>query len=358
MKEEHESKEKIQLVNELKPPNESKDLHSERRNEEASRPSRPSLKPALPIASGATKYSSIYFNEGFFKTFHKNYPDIMNAPEGSGPPLLRFHLSEESKQWAQLLTNFQLPLVERQIMEFYVRSFQHARGSTASLIRALITPALVPRILHTPTTRPEVKNLVQSSNPFITGFDKRAFAEEHMRPLSEHFHQSGRLAALRPSPVAYFPFFLCEVASSHESLHLAELKNTRSADTIIQALTTLFDTAGQLELLNRNIVVFSLAHNDTIARVIGHYPVIEGGIVHHRAYHLITDDISVEAGKCYRVIRHFVERLYQEWSPRYRQLIQGALAVVVNSWENGAEQSRPYNQIKAEPSEERFSPQA
>ncbi|CAG9980418.1 unnamed protein product [Clonostachys byssicola] len=343
MKEEDETKEKIQLVNEPKSPNESKDLHSEKRNEEASGPSRPPLKPALPIASGATKYSSIFFNEGLFNTFHKNYPNIMNAPEGSSPPFLRFHLSEQSKQWAQLLTDFQLPLIDRQIMEFYVRSFQHARGSTASLIRALITPALVPRILHSPTTRPEMKNLVQSSNPSITGFEKRAFPEGHMQLLSEHFHQSGRLAALRPSAVVYFPFFLCEVASSHESLHLAELRNTRSADTIIQALTTLFDTAGQLELLNRNIVVFSLAHNDTIARVIGHYPVIEGGTVHYRAYHLITDDISVEAGKCYRVIRHFVERLNQEWSPRLLLLIQGALAAVANSRDHRAEQSRPDN---------------
>ncbi|CAH0050329.1 unnamed protein product [Clonostachys solani] len=352
MKEEDESKEKIQLIDELKPPNESKDLHSESGNEEASRPSRPSLKSELPITSGATEYSSIYFNEGLFKPFEINHPDTMNAQEGSGPLLLRFHLSEESKRWAQLLTNFQLPHIETPIMEFYVRSFQHAKGSTASLIRALITPALIPCILRTSSTRPEAKNLVQISNPIITGFDKRAFPEGHMRPLSEHFSRHGRLAALRPSAAVYFPFLLCEVASSHESLHLAELKNTRNADAIIQGLTTLFHTADQLELLNRNIVVFSLAHNDTIARVIGHYPVIDGGIVHHRAYHLITDDISVEAGKCYRIIRHFVERLYQEWSPGHLLLIQGALAAVVNSWDNGAQQSHPDNQMKAEPSEE------
>jgi hypothetical protein len=45
--------------------------------------------------------------------------------------------------------NFQLQEIETRILEFYVCSFQHARGS-ASLTRALITPALIPRILHTP----------------------------------------------------------------------------------------------------------------------------------------------------------------------------------------------------------------
>ncbi|VUC33045.1 unnamed protein product [Clonostachys rosea] len=354
MKEEDEFKKNIQLVDELRPPDEFKNPHSERGNGEASRPS---LKPALPFAPDAPRsrwYCNIYLNKQSLKPFGRNPLDNMNHPEGSGTQSAGCNLKEESEQWVQILTHFQHSEIETQFSDlmFYVRNFQHARGSTASLIRALITPALVPRILHTPTTRQEIKNLAQVSNPIMTGFDIKAFPEEHMRALSEHFCSYGQLAALRPATLVYFPFLLCEVASSQESLNLAELRNIQSAGTIIQGLVTLFDTADQLELLNRNIIVFSLAHNDTFARVMGHFPVIEDGVVKHREHHLMTDDISVEAGKCHRFIRHLVEKLYMEWSPRYLLLIQGALAAVVNSWEHTPEQSHLHDQMKVGPSEE------
>ena len=109
---------------------------------------------------------------------------------------------------------------------------------------------------------------------YCVGLDKSAFTSAQwmqMRALIRGVDRNPLMATWK----MWFPFFMCEVKASHESLEVAERQNMSSGSVAVNALVTLYRAAGRERELHRKIVAFSISHNIQIFEIYGHFASFE-----------------------------------------------------------------------------------
>jgi hypothetical protein len=71
----------------------------------------------------------------------------------------------------------------------------------------------------------------------------------------------------------YFPFLTCEVRCGDVGLDTADRQNAHSMTLAVRGIVELFKLVGREKELHREILAFSISHNDESVRIYGHYPV-------------------------------------------------------------------------------------
>lgn len=74
----------------------------------------------------------------------------------------------------------------------------------------------------------------------------------------------------------YFPFLTCEVKCGTAALDVSDRQNAQSMSVALRALVILFRSIKREVELDREILTFSISHDDRSVRIYGHYPVMEG----------------------------------------------------------------------------------
>ena len=74
----------------------------------------------------------------------------------------------------------------------------------------------------------------------------------------------------------YLLFLTCEVKCGAAALDVADRQNAHSMTVAVRGVVELFTLIGSEKELHREILAFSILHDDRMVRIYGHYPVING----------------------------------------------------------------------------------
>ncbi|KAK6522372.1 hypothetical protein TWF281_002937 [Arthrobotrys megalospora] len=160
---------------------------------------------------------------------------------------------------------------------------------------------------------------------YSVGFKREAFTKAQFNAILPFlgdflFDQACFMATY----LMFFPFLSCEVKCSGQPLEIADRQNAHSMGVAVKGVVELFKLVGRQQELNREILGFSISHDNKSVRIFGHYPVIEGDSVEYyrhpiRSYEFSTNpDIKWTAYK-------FTKSIYDLWVPTHFKRLCSAI---------------------------------
>ena len=160
---------------------------------------------------------------------------------------------------------------------------------------------------------------------FSVGLKSTAFTRDQLKKLKPFVGDWQDTSRLVATDEMYFPFLTCEVKCGNEALNIADRQNAHSASVAVNAVVELYRAVSRQDELHREILAFSISHDNRAARIYGHYPLIDGkDTAFHR--HLIDSfDIVSKNGKDKWTAYKFTRNVYDTFVPIHLERI---LAVI------------------------------
>lgn len=160
---------------------------------------------------------------------------------------------------------------------------------------------------------------------FSVGFRQDAFSDEQRRRLSPFLGEDTHTSLFRATHYMLFPFLTCEVKSGTGVLEVADRQNAHGAAIAVKTVVQLFALVHRQEELHREILAFSVSHDNRTIRIYGHFPAIDGQrTTYHR--HLIREFSFVEQrGKERWTAYKFTKGIYEKWMPTHLARISSAI---------------------------------
>ncbi|KAL8655788.1 MAG: hypothetical protein Q9210_000676 [Variospora velana] len=166
------------------------------------------------------------------------------------------------------------------------------------------------------------------------GLKPSAFTEEEIMKLKVY---TAPTRATLFTENMYFPFLMCEAKCGDQALDRADRQNMHSCSVAVNALVQLFravpaatgqeeETRSRVQELDREVLAFSIAHDNSSAQIYGHYAVIDGdktSFYRHPIYQLKFD---FSHGNDRWNFYQFVRSVYAEFAPIHMGRIQSAIA--------------------------------
>lgn len=115
----------------------------------------------------------------------------------------------------------------------------------------------------------------------------------------------------------YLPFFTCEVKCGAQGLNMADRQNAHSMTLAVRGVVELFRRVEREKEVDREILAFSVSHDDSIVRIYGHYPVINQRETRYYRYPIHSFDFTALEGKEKWTSYKFVKNLYDTWMPSH-----------------------------------------
>ncbi|RYC61999.1 hypothetical protein CHU98_g4217 [Xylaria longipes] len=168
---------------------------------------------------------------------------------------------------------------------------------------------------------------------YSVGFRREEFTEDQLKKLSPFLGDwiAGDLSLFMATYYMYFPFLACEVKCGAAALDVADRQNAHSMTIAARAIVELFRLVGREDEVHREIVAFSVSHDDRSVRIYGYYPVIgnketekyrETKYYRHPIY---TFDFTTLEGKDKWTAYRFVKNVYKTWMPNHLKRIRSAI---------------------------------
>ncbi|KAI9683909.1 MAG: hypothetical protein M1829_004244 [Trizodia sp. TS-e1964] len=145
---------------------------------------------------------------------------------------------------------------------------------------------------------------------YSVGFDISAFSEaqrEKLRPALGELLVRSRFMATH---YICFPFLTCEVKCAAGDLEIADRQNSHSLSLAVRGIFELFKLADRELELHREILTFSISHDNCFVRLYGYYPVFDGSkySIHRR----LVDLFSIMVAKNRWTAYNFTIQAYYE----------------------------------------------
>ncbi|KAL8696804.1 MAG: hypothetical protein Q9201_007468, partial [Fulgogasparrea decipioides] len=160
---------------------------------------------------------------------------------------------------------------------------------------------------------------------YSVGFRPSAFTEEQLIKLEplvgSVFDTSFFVATYR----MYFPFLTCEVKCGAAALDIADRQNAHSMTIAVRSVVELYRAVKRERELSREILAFSISHDDRTVRIYGHYAVIDGNKTTFYRHPIKTFDFTSEEGKDKWTAYTFTRNIYDIWMPVHLERICSAI---------------------------------
>lgn len=122
----------------------------------------------------------------------------------------------------------------------------------------------------------------------------------------------------------HFPFFTCEVTSL--SLDIADRQNAHNMTLAVRGVVELFRLVKREREIDREILAFSISHDNCAVRIYGHYPVIdEKNNISYYRHSIRAFFFTALDGKEKWTAYKFVRNIYDEWMPMHFKRICSAI---------------------------------
>lgn len=161
---------------------------------------------------------------------------------------------------------------------------------------------------------------------YAVGFDYPAFTEDQRQKL-QPFATFYEPSLYKGTHYMYFPFFTCEVkCGSGGQLVIADRQNAHSMTLAVRGVVDLFRKVKREKELHREILAWSISHDETTANIYGHYAVINGTKTTFHRYSLDSVSLSRRQGQERWTPYRFTMNLYENWMPTHFQRLCSAIA--------------------------------
>lgn len=174
-------------------------------------------------------------------------------------------------------------------------------------------------ILEGPRIRPDL----------AIGLFSSAFTEEEVEKLKRYTSVDNWTQITMHM---FFPFLMGEVKCGKESLNIADRQNMHSCSVAVRALLRIEQEADKyrpekkIASLNRQVLVFSISHDQQDARLYGHYAIIEGDKWTYYRYRIrkfdLIDNNSLLA------IHNFVRNILKSYLPKHLRRLKDSVAAL------------------------------
>ena len=162
---------------------------------------------------------------------------------------------------------------------------------------------------------------------YSVGFGRSAFTEEQLDKLKPFVGEPGFkfITYFMATTRIYFPFLTCEVKCGASALDFADRQNAQSMSVALRALVVLFGYVKREKELDREILTFSISHDDRSVRIYGHYPVIKEDKTTFYRHPIHEFGFKALDGKEKWTTLKFVKNVYDYYSPKLHKLICSAI---------------------------------
>ncbi|KAJ3490464.1 hypothetical protein NLG97_g5775 [Lecanicillium saksenae] len=163
---------------------------------------------------------------------------------------------------------------------------------------------------------------------YSVGFGRDAFNQDQLAKLSPFIGDvlGGDQSLFMATYYMYFPFLACEVKCGSGELEVADRQNAHSMTLAARAVTELFRAVKCEAEVHREILAFSVSHDDRSVRIYGHYPVIDGNqdIKYYR-HPIRSFDFTELDGREKWTAYRFTKNVYDSWMPSHFRRICSAI---------------------------------
>lgn len=164
---------------------------------------------------------------------------------------------------------------------------------------------------------------------YSVGFQRSAFTKDQLEKLTPFVGEVGTsctsyfLATFR----MFFPFLTCEVKCGAAAVDVADRQNLHSMTVAVRAVIELYRSVNREKELDREILAFSISHDNGSVRIFGHYAVVgtdQDSTTFYR-HPIKKYDFTSEEGKDKWAAYQFVKNVYDIWMPLHLKRLCSAI---------------------------------
>lgn len=162
---------------------------------------------------------------------------------------------------------------------------------------------------------------------YSVGFQREAFTKEQLEILSPFVGDfiAGDLSYFMATYYLYFPFLACEVQCGAGDLAIADRQNAHSMTLAARGVVELFRLVGRETEVHRQILAFSVSHDDQWARIYGYYPVIDEKETKYYRHTIRKFCFTELDGEAKWAAYQFTKNVYDTWMPDHFKRITSAI---------------------------------
>jgi hypothetical protein len=162
---------------------------------------------------------------------------------------------------------------------------------------------------------------------YSVGFRQAAFTDDQLEKLKPFVGEvtDTFTSLFMATWQIYFPFLTCEVKCGGAALNIADRQNAHSMTLALRGYVELFKLVKREKEVHREILAFSISHDDRTVRIYGHYPVIDGNKT--KFYRHLIHEFSFVAnrGEAKWTAYKFTKNVYDIWMPAHFKRICSAI---------------------------------
>jgi hypothetical protein len=164
---------------------------------------------------------------------------------------------------------------------------------------------------------------------YAVGFRRDAFTDGQLAKLAPFLGDfiAGDRSLFMATYYMYFPFLTCEVKCGTTGLDTADRQNAHSMTLAVRAIAELFRAVKRGHEVHRQILAFSISHDDRSVRIYGHYPVMckgQGDIKYYRCLIRLFGFTELDGRDKWAAYR-FTKNVYDIWMPVHFKNICSAI---------------------------------
>lgn len=221
-------------------------------------------------------------------------------------------ITATSKRLVQDLLNGEQPAPKETVFDdmIFVDACCNLRGQNESRIIQDISRLILPSAETLALRARHLKHFTESVNQgwnnsipltgarpqpdYAVGFRREAFTDDQLAKLSPFIGDFifGDQSFFMATFFMYFPFLTCEVKCGAAGLNVADRRNAHATTLAVRAVAELFRAVKREGEIHRQILAFSISHDDRSVRIYGYYPVIEGNDIKYYRYPIRTFDFT------------------------------------------------------------------
>ncbi|KFZ17807.1 hypothetical protein V502_04392 [Pseudogymnoascus sp. VKM F-4520 (FW-2644)] len=152
---------------------------------------------------------------------------------------------------------------------------------------------------------------------YAVGFSREAFTEDQLKRLHPFVGELTDTSYFMATYFMYFPFLTCEVKCGAAALGIADRQNAHSMTMAVRGIVELFRLVKREKELHREILAFSVSHDNQRVRIYGHYPIIDGNKTTFYRHPIHDLNLTMLDGKEKWTTYKFTRNLYDLWMPSH-----------------------------------------
>ncbi|KAF2218074.1 hypothetical protein CERZMDRAFT_31087 [Cercospora zeae-maydis SCOH1-5] len=253
-------------------------------------------------------------------------------------------ISEQSRKHYQRLLDREPTVPKESLFQdsLFAQTFRMVRDRNEARIFRDITPLIVPSaetLAIQGATR--LRDLVESVNEgwnncipisktrpqpdYAVGFRRNAFSSTQLSRIEPIVGGLTDQSYFVATYNMYFPFLACEVKCGSAALDIADRQNAHSMTIAVRAVVELYRAVGRAHELNREILGFSISHDNETVRLYGHYAEIHQHDTKYYRHTIRKFNFTELDGKEKWTAYKFTKSIYEDWMPIHLERIRSAI---------------------------------